>query len=269
MIRQALVLAFVGSTVGLSAQAPDANARFEVASIKPANPAVLHASSGSEGADWRATNFTAFMLVQRAYPEYGDPDRIVGWPSWMREAKFDVQAKAAELPTQTSLNAMLRNLLAERFALQAHVEPRPLDVYVVRLTRADGRPGPWLVPTPPDCVRQNLAGRPMPDGCDRIVKARAAATSGRALTLLSLTMPTLLGVFREVGGLDRPIVDRTGLGGFYDVSVQYQSADPLNVSNTGTTLVAAAEDQLGLKFERSRENIEVLVIDSIQRPSPD
>jgi uncharacterized protein (TIGR03435 family) len=162
---------------------------------------------------------------------------------------------------------MVRNLLVDRFALRTHIEQRQLDVYVARL--ADGKPGPWLMPTPPECVRQNLAGRPMPDRCDRIEKARAAAGGGRALTLRSLTMPTLFGVFREVGGFDRPIVDRTGLDGFYDVSVQYQSADPLTATAGGTTLVAAAKDQLGLRFERSRENLEVLVIDSVEQPTPD
>ncbi len=46
----------------------------------------------------------------------------------------------------------------------------------------------------------------------------------RALTLLALTMGDLFTVFRQVGGFDRPVVDRTGLVGLYDVSVPYQSA---------------------------------------------
>jgi uncharacterized protein (TIGR03435 family) len=72
-----------------------------------------------------------------------------------------------------------------------------------------------------------------------------------------------------VGGFERPIVDRTGLEGLYDVSVQYQSANVLNVTGTGTSLAAAAEDQLGLKFESGRETLDVLVIDNASMPTPD
>jgi uncharacterized protein (TIGR03435 family) len=167
---------------------------------------------------------------------------------------------------------MLRQLLAERFRLQLRIEPRELDVYVARLVRPDGRTGPWLLPTPPECAKARQERLPGPSTCAgaerQIVKARAAA-GGKALTLLTLPMSDLFAVFRQVGGFDRPIVDRTGLGGLYDVSVQYQSADPLNVTSGGTSLVAAAEDQLGLKFERGRETLEVLMIDAVARPTPD
>ena len=263
------IVASVAAVAVLPAQVIDSAARFEVATIKPANPATQYASSGSEGTVWRATGFTLFMLVQAAFPEFDDPERFAAGPSWIRETKFDVQGKAAAVPTAAALNTMVRNLLTDRFGLRTHVERRRLEVYVARLARADGRTGQWLVPTAPECVRQRLAGRPMPDGCDRIERARAAAGGGRALTLRSLTMPTLFAVFRQVGGLDRPVVDRTGLDGFYDVSVQYQSADPLSLSSGGTSLVAAAGDQLGLRFERGREELDILVIDAAERPTPD
>jgi uncharacterized protein (TIGR03435 family) len=264
-----VTVAALVAAAGLSSQAPapQQSPSFEIASIKPANPATLYASSGSESTLWRATNFSLFMLVQRAYPDYGDPDRIIGGPSWVHEAKFDIQAKAAEPPSPATLDAMLRNLLAQRLNLRTHVERRELDVYVARL--AQGRPGPWLMRTAPECVTARQQQQPAPDSCRRIEKAREAAGGGRALTLLALTMPTLFGVLREVGGFEDPIVDRTGLDGLYDVSVQYQSANPLNVPTGGTSLVAAAEDQLGLKFERGRELLDVLVIDSASMPTPD
>ena len=268
-----LVVVAAGQALLAQAQAPDPTVRFEVASIKPANPATLYASSGPDSPTvWRATNFTLFMLVQQAFG-YTDADRIVGGPSWVRETKFDVRAKSADVPTPAAFNVMLRQLLADRFRLRTRVEPRELDVYVARLARPDGRTGPWLVPTPPECAKAREDRVPGPATCNgaerHVVNARAAAGGGRGLTLLTLTMPDLFAVFRQVGGFDRPIVDRTGLTGFFDVSVQYQSADPLSVTNGGTSLVAAAEDQLGLKFERGREMVDVLVIESAQPPTPD
>jgi len=272
MMRTALALAFVGGVAVLSAQSPpvvqaEPPLAFEVASIKPADQKVLYAQSGPLGATgWRAENFTLFMLIERAYPEYNDADRILGGPRWMRELKFTVEGKADAPFTPAALTAMLRQLLAERFALRTHVESRTLDVYVARLTRADRRPGPWLRPTPPACLKALADGQSRPDVCQAIVRDREA-TGEKALTLLRLSMPTLFSVFRSVGGFERPIVDRTGLDGLYDISVTYQNANPLNITGTGTSLVAAAEDQLGLTFERSRELVDVLVIDSAEMPT--
>src|SRR5688572_1468003 len=82
MIRAAVAVAFVGVGV-LSGHgfAPAQSApAFEVASIKPSDPKALNAFSGARGAAWSAGNFTLFMLVQLAYPEYSDPNRIVGGP---------------------------------------------------------------------------------------------------------------------------------------------------------------------------------------------
>jgi uncharacterized protein (TIGR03435 family) len=246
-----------------------AQATFDVVSIKPADPKKGYAGSGPSGPlGWSANNFTLLMLIHAAYPEYGgDRDRIVGGPTWIRELRFDVEAKAEAPIAPGAVAAMLRPVLAERFALKTHAEPRLMDVYVARLTRDDGRPGPWLRPTAAEYIKARADGQSRPDTCRAIVKEREA-TGLKALTLLDLTTSTLFAVFREVGGFDHPIVDRTGLEGFYDVSVAYTSANVLNVSATGTSLTAAAEDQLGLKFERGRDLLDVLVIDSASMPTP-
>lgn len=254
------------ASIGAAQNAPSA---FEVVSIKPHNPKIEYASSGVEGSDWTATNFSLLLLVRAAYPEHSDEGRVMVSEPWMRTTTFDIRAKAAEPLAYPSAYTMLRGMLANRFRLRTHVESRLFDVYVARLTRADGSPGAWLVPTAPECIeaRENRLARP--SSCERLVKAREAEGGKRAFTLLELPMSGIFSVFRQVGGFDRPIVDRTGLTGLYDVSVRYDAADPLAVPTGGASLRTAALDQLGIRFDPGREMLDVLVIDSARMPDAD
>jgi uncharacterized protein (TIGR03435 family) len=251
------------------AAAQNASSVFDLVSIKPHNPKVEYTSSGVEGSEWIATNFSLVLLVAAAYPEYSDEGRIVVGEPWMRTTTFDIRAKAAQPVAYPSAYTMLRGILTNRFRVVTHVESRSFDVYVARLTRIDGSPGPWLVPTTPECVEAREKRLARPSSCDRLVKAREAEGGRRAFTLLALPMSGIFCVFRQVGGFDRPIVDRTGLTGPYDVSVRYDAADPLAVPTGGTSLATAARDQLGVRFDPAREPLDVLVIDSARMPEPD
>ena len=242
---------------------------FEVVSIKAHNPKVEYTSSGIDGTEWTATNFSLVRLVAAAYSEYSDEGRIAGGEPWMRTTTFDIRGKGAQPLAYPSVYTMLRGMLANRFHLRTHVESRPFDVYVARLTRADGSPGPWLVPTAPECVEAREKRLARPSSCERLVKAREAEGGKRAFTLLELPVSGIFSVFRQVGGFDRPIVDRTGLIGLYDVSVRYDAADPLAVPTGGASLMTAALEQLGVRFDPGREMLDVLVIDSARMPEPD
>lgn len=258
-------LAVLLATIVAAQNAP----AFDVVSIKPHNTKVEYTSSGVEGSEWTATNFSLVLLVAAAYPEYSDEGRIVAGEPWMRRTTFDIRAKAAEPLAYPSAYTMLRGMLANRFGFRAHVESRPFDVYVARLTGADGLPGPWLVPTAPECVEAREKRLARPSSCERLVKAREAEGGKRAFTLLELPVSGIFSVFRQVGGFDRPIVDRTGLTGLYDMSVRYDAADPLAVPTGGASLMTAARDQLGVRFDPGREMLDVLVIDSARMPEPD
>ncbi|MGH9237538.1 MAG: TIGR03435 family protein [Vicinamibacterales bacterium] len=246
-----------------------ASPAFDVVSIKPHNPALHYTSSGSDGVEWTATNFSLLLLLREAYPDYNDEGRIVVSEPWMRQTTFDIRAKGTGVLAYPALHGMIQRLLADRFRLRAHTESRSFDVYVARLTRPDGTPGPWLVPTPPECVETREKEAPRPSSCERLVKAREAEGGRRALTLLALTVPDIFQVFRQVGGFDRPVVDRTGLIGRYDVSVRYEAANPLDAPTGGVSLTTAAREQLGVRFDPGREMLDVLVIDSAIRPEPD
>jgi uncharacterized protein (TIGR03435 family) len=242
---------------------------FDVVSIKPHNPALTYTASGAEGSEWTATNFSLVRLVAAAYPEYSDEGRIVGGEPWMRQTTFDVRAKGAEPIAYPAVHKMIERMLTERFRLRTHMESRPFDVYIARLTRPDGVPGEWLVPTAPECVEAREKRVARPSSCERLVRAREAEGGRRALTLLEQPMSSIFGVFRQVGGFDRPIVDRTGLTGLYDMSVRYEAANPLEAPAGGASLTTAAREQLGVRFDPGREMLDVLVIDSASRPEPD
>ena len=266
--RQSVLVVLCIVTASLAAQQAAAPA-FDVVSIKPHNPALTFTSSNAEGSEWTATNFSLLLLVAAAYPEYGDEGRIIVGEAWMRQATFDIRAKDTEPVTYPAVQKKIAQMLTDRFRLRTHVESRLFDVYIARLTNTDGSPGPWLTPTAPDCVEAREKDLPRPASCERLVKARAAEGGGRALTFLALPMSGIFQVFRQVGGLDRPVVDRTGLTGLYDVSVRYEAANPLETPAGGVSLSTAAREQLGVRFDPGREMLEVLVIDAAERPTPD
>src|SRR3954470_22926070 len=229
-------------------------AQFEAVAIKRHDAKGESVSTGSNGSDWTATGASLLLLMKYAFPEFADDGRIVGATGWMLNEQFDVRAKANALIAYPAATAMIRSMVIDRFRVRSHVEPRPMDVYVARLV--DGKPGPWLMPTPLECV-----SRRRPSNCGRLFKAREAKGE-RALNLAASPLPLVFATFRQLGGIDRLIVDRTGLDGRYDVSVKYDTANAVDAKDGATSLVAAARDQLGITFEAGREMLDVLVIDS-------
>jgi len=109
----------------------------------------------------------------------------------------------------------------------------------------------------------------LPPSCEALARAREKDGGGPALTLPALSVASLFGIFRQLGAFDRPIVDRTGLTGRYDVSLRYDSANPLEVPPGGLSLLTAVREQLGIRFDAARELVEVLVIDGASLPEVD
>jgi len=292
MTRLGLLLALViAAAVPLTSQAP---LRFEVVSIKPTPP-------GTEGGGrqllpgGRVTlrNTTLKALVGAAYQRFmWDSAEIVGGPDWIDEARFDVTALApGGLPRvdadgfPSQLLAMFRAVLADRFRLVAHWEMRERPIYNLVLDRADRRLGPKLVKVAIDCATVAdavLAGTPPDprpgrgDECNfsRTTEAEAGSLQGNAVTM------TVLARFLAVEGVEREVVDRTGLTGRFDIDLLYLPVRPVGGVSVEqlaldprfqgrTSLTTALREQLGLKLEATRGPVEVLVIDSVERPTPD
>ncbi len=143
----------------------------------------------------------------------------------------------------------MESLLAERFHLKVHHETREMPVYDLVVMKG----GPKF--------RESLAPEASPS---------LAMGGPRAWNRLQVTAGDMaqlaqhLSLFHEVG---RPVVDKTGLPGRYDYTAKIAAGIPSGDDPELQSIFAALQNQLGLKLEPSKANIEVLVVDTAERPS--
>jgi len=160
--RLALVVSLIAGVGTLAAQQapPSATASFELTSVK-------RNVSGSESANNRnepngsfsGTNITLRPFIARAYGVRGF--QVTGGPQWIDFERFDIVGRGPEGTPDTVRPAMLRGLLADRFKLVTHAEMREQPVYLLLLTRPDGRLGPKLKRSPLPCGPPGTAAVPV------------------------------------------------------------------------------------------------------------
>jgi uncharacterized protein (TIGR03435 family) len=253
--------------------------QFDVVSIKP-NPGNFATGPPIERPDGglRMTRVPAMSLIARAYPP-AIPNQMIGLPQWAKTEYYDVVA-AASLPHATPADraAMLRAMLADRFKLIAHFEDREEPIYELVLARKDGRLGSGLTPTEIDCAAQLAAERaaaeagtppPRPGLSDPAPRCRLLVRNDRMEG--DSTMENLAGAFRMYSG--RTVVDKTGLSGFYRVTMTFDAMfmmrrDPVPPPDAPPSIFTAVQEQLGLKLQPERMKIPILVVDHIERPTP-
>jgi bla regulator protein blaR1 len=249
---------------------------FEVASIKPNNSGdnrVMFRNTG--GGRLTIAGATARMLIQQAYRIRDF--QLSGGPGWISSDRFDVEAKAENVTDMTPerMPLLLQSLLEERFRLKTHTETKQLPTYELVVAK-DGaklksvpeppRPAPGTPPGPPPAP-----GGPMPPGSFRMGRGEMIA-SAIPLENFVLTLSQVLG---------RKVVDKTGLTGFFDIRLQWtpdpgQNTGPFGpmpggppppADPAGPSIFTALQEQLGLRLESSKGPVEVVVIDSIDKPS--
>lgn len=163
-------------------------------------------------------------------------------------------------------------LLEDRFKLRTHTENRDVPSYLLVLARADGRFGAQLKRTSTDCSDRQASVAPpdLPspptDQCGFLVGTRTAGSGFDAVRgAKGITMQQL--AVQMAGPAGRPVVDRTGLLGSYDVDLRYSIGN--NADSLSTPIFTALQEQLGLKLEPANASIEFVLIDSVERPSED
>jgi uncharacterized protein (TIGR03435 family) len=256
------MLLFLGGMAVL-ADAQVSTPAFDVASVKPAGPPVPFGRP-SPGL-WRAGRSNLVQLIGRAYPQYAFDSLVVGGPAWVREARFEIDARMDPTTTPVQLTQMIATLLADRFALRTHTERRAVDVYILKMSRDDGRLGTRLKRSDPACADARTALLPLPPRC------RATAASG--LEYRAMQVSDFLRALSALG-IDRPVLDRSGLTGHFDLQLEYDYAPFSGAfakpqsSIEGVSFFTALQEQAGLKLEATREVVEVLVIDAAEMPTP-
>jgi uncharacterized protein (TIGR03435 family) len=235
---------------------------FEVATIKLADPDSRARFIRMQSANrFYATGFTLNALVAAAYSL--TPRAISGGAAWTDTDRYDILASTpGDLqPNLDEQMTMLRKLLADRFQLTFHREPKELPVYA--LTVAKG--GPKLKEsTAPPGELPYLINTIYPEekgGVHALLPARNA-------TMAQFTAMLQRGV------LDRMVLDKTGLTGTYDFELEWTPDEsqfggqlPRSVESTRPSLFTAMQEQLALKLEATKGLVAALVIDRVERPS--
>jgi len=246
-----------------------ATPRFEVASIKRSTLADTDFRYGARpGGGWSMVNASISTMIHEAYPT--QTRELVGAPDWVRDDRYDVEAKAGGETTREQLSVMLQALLAERFKLAIHTETRDRPVFALTVARSDGRLPPGLIRSKIDCEALNAArraGRPL-EGPTPANGAPPCAWSMSASTSIELRFGGLP-LSRLSDALGRPdgrvVIDKTGLSGNYEFTLRYSSET--NPAVDTLSLFPALEEQLGLKLVPDRAQLPVLVLDRIERPT--
>jgi uncharacterized protein (TIGR03435 family) len=271
----ALVVALplaAGAATGTAASADQSATRpeggdrlaFEVASIKPV-PSTMPSGSWRYAPGRMTGTFSPRLLIALAFgtPERISfpPQQIVGGPDWLDTERFAINATAAvdgefdiSVPYRFGrpIAPYLRSLLEDRFKLAAHIEKRDFPVYALIVARSDGQLGPRLrrsTLTDADC--QSRREHPSPDArpCGAVLHV------GDPLT--GVPVERAIGFLQS---LDRIVLDRTGLGGLFDID--FKRDDTISIFTD-------VQEQLGLKLEPTREPLDALVIDHLERPTRD
>jgi uncharacterized protein (TIGR03435 family) len=172
--------------------------------------------------------------------------QVVGAPEWLSRQKFEVQATAENPSSEDQVKRMVQSLLEDRFRLRVHREIRQVPVYALVV----GKNGPSLTPAKDASI---YGGR-------GDIEVRPGRLFGRGTTTAMLAMIL-------TDNLERPVIDKTGLTGHYDFNVTYEpSPTGPGLNPIGAAIFVPIQD-LGLKLESQKDAVEVLVIDSIERPS--
>jgi uncharacterized protein (TIGR03435 family) len=238
--------------------AADADPSLEVATIKPSQP-----DRPGRAFLWRGNRFTTFNTTLMALIGFAydvQEKQVIGGQDWMNSEKFDIEGKPdiTGTPSREQLRTMVKKLLADRFQLKFHNEKRELPAYVLTV----GKTEPKM--TKDDT---NLNGLP--------------ALFFRQLGDLNVRNATM-GDFAHLmqsAVLDRPVVDQTGLAGKWDFQLKWTPDDsqfsgmgmrpppPSEAADAPPPLFTAIQEQLGLKLESGKAQVDVMVIDHVEHPS--
>lgn len=235
-------------------QAPAADPAFDVASVKASKMADVEAAKGRDIIQTSPDTLTMRIVNLVACLEwaYDVKDYQISGPTWLGSDRYDIVAKAAGPTSDAQMKLMLRTLLADRFKLTFHRERKDVPVYAL----IQGKNPPNL--------------RPSGDNPGTGIKV-----TGNNATFQRVSMALLADMLTKQ--MDRPVLDMTGLAGFYDLTVDLSAsseaggpdkeASPMVSAKMmlGRSLLPVVQEQLGMKVEGRKLPADVLVIDHAER----
>lgn len=225
---------------------------YDVSTIRVSKVGPGHTDIDIDESHLEATGVDARGLIQLAFNE--PKDMIFGLPTWAEQTRYDIRAKSTEADAETlkklsndQTRGMLQGLLAERFSLKTHIEEREVSAFELVFVR-------------PSSALQ------------KTVDARGdMSLHNQHLEAKGVTIEQLMKVF--TGEMHRPVVNRTGLSGAYDVNLRWrQNNDAADAAaredpSAPPILMTALQEQLGLRLRSRKAKVSVLVVDQIVEPS--
>ncbi len=276
-----------GQPLRAQSQPPERLA-FAVASIKqdksadPRSGGFFPAMQFLPGGRFVARNMPLFMIIAQAYNLPIQSDRLIGGPDWIREDKYDIEARSEEgtIPAGASVTVrdermrlMVQTLLAERFKMIIHREIKELPVYAVVVRRG----GPKLEKAA--IQEKDCASRPtglgFSESCHSFEGGQGRGIHGKAVTISDVALFVS-------NWTDHPVVDKTGIDGLFNVQSdgwvpmrprmprppgQEPTAEDIAMGDPGRPTLFQIFDRLGLKLEPQKSPVEMFIIESIERPS--
>jgi len=221
--------------------------------------------TSTPGDGYKAENVSLKIVIVDAYNI--KPNYISGGPDWIDSDAYDINAKVVAADgtaplklTKTQRRQMLQTMLADRFKLVVHNETKDAPIYELDIAKG----GPKLhASTPGNDAARGVTG---PDGqfhpgLDNYVGNGVIIEQGYPLSYVADLLTSML---------HRPVVDKTGLTGKYDISLRW-TPDNTPVDSPlagGPSIFTAAQEQLGLKLTSTHGPVKTLVIDHVERPTP-
>jgi uncharacterized protein (TIGR03435 family) len=241
---------------------------------------------GPTGDGYRALSVPLVLLLLTAYvPSTGGAaffteDRVVGLPDWAMRENYDIDAKVGEEELAewqkpgsqlAMLQAMLQALLADRCKLVVHRDIKEVAVYSMVV----GKNGPKFKETDPTV--DHPGGMKLPWG-------GVVVPGNGTINMYGVSMASVATLLGSMANLGRPVQDKTGLTGRYDIVMKQPQGGGMAggpgdagggggaiagpaVEDPGSSMMSVFQDQLGLKLEPEKSNVETLVIDHMERPS--
>ena len=242
-----VLLCLTVAAAGVGAQS--ASPAFEVASVKENRSGSQNSSSRTVGGRYSGTNLSLIQLLRTAYAV--QEFQIADYPAWAETDKFDVEAKIEAGANPQDFPLMLQKLLADRFKLVLHREPRQQSIYTLVVLKD----GPKFKPGDPSNCKGRASGG---------FAATPTEINGGCVTMEQFAAR----LSRSIG---THVVDGTSLKGTFDFKVSWLPDDRFSGrgASANPTLFTAIQEQLGLRLQPGRGPADTLVIDRAERPVPD
>ncbi|MBV8843632.1 MAG: TIGR03435 family protein [Bryobacterales bacterium] len=211
---------------------------FEVASIKSNNSGSRNSSWNTNDGGVRAENISLKQMIELAYDV---KDYSFSGPAWLDSDRFDILAKAPARMKSELFAPMLQSLLAERFGLKVHREPKSVAGYAL------------------------LAGKKPPESHEM------PKEGGSSVNWSSGKMDAKNASIRQIADflarqLGQPVEDQTSLKGAFDLKLTWTADDPLaDAAADAPSIFTAVQEQLGLKLQPAKVIIDIVVVDRIER----